>query len=118
MLGFGHAAEDRLRDHIARRQFATRVDFEHEAATVLVSEIGPFPTDRFGNQMSAGAGNIKDRGMELHDLHVAQLGAGPVSRRHAIAGGDGRIGRLAVDHAGATAGQYCLLGPDQAMLAG
>ena len=55
--------------------------------------------------------------MELHELHVAQLGAGPVGGGHAVAGGHGRIGRLAVDHAGAAAGQDRLLGPDQQLAA-
>ena len=39
--------------------------------------------------------------MELHELHVAQLGAGAVGGGHAVAGGHRRVGRLAVDHAGA-----------------
>ena len=51
--------------------------------------------------------------MELHELHVAQLGPGAVGRRHAVAGRHGRIGRLAVDHAGPAAGQDGLLGPDE-----
>ena len=55
--------------------------------------------------------------MELHELHVAQLGPGAVGGRHAVAGGHRRIGRLAVDHAGAAAGQDRLLGPDQQLAA-
>ena len=55
--------------------------------------------------------------MELHEFHVAQLGTGPVSRRHAVAGGDCRVGRLAVNHARAAAGQDRLLGPDEEQIA-
>ena len=35
--------------------------------------------------------------MELHELHVRQLGAGPVCDREAIAGRDLRIRRVAID---------------------
>ena len=56
--------------------------------------------------------------MELHELHVAQLGPGAIGGRHAVAGGHGGIGRFAIDHAGAAAGQDRLLGPDQHLAAG
>ncbi len=51
--------------------------------------------------------------MELHELHVAQLGAGAIGRRHAVAGGHRRVGGFAIDHAGAAAGEDRLLGPDE-----
>ena len=86
---------------------------EHEALAVLVAQVGPFAADRLADEVAAGAGDVEHRGMELHELHVAQLGAGAIGRGHAVAGRHRRVGRLAVDHAGAAAGQDGLLGPDQ-----
>ena len=45
------------------------------------------------------AGDVEHGRVELHELHVAQLGPGAVGGGHAVAGGDRRVGRLAVDHA-------------------
>ena len=86
---------------------------EHEAVAVLVAQVRPFAADRLADQEAARAGDVEHRRVELHELHVAQLGPGAVGRGHAVAGGDRRVGRLAVDHAGAAGGQDRLLGPDQ-----
>ena len=85
----------------------------HEAVAVLVAQVRPFAAHRLADQEAARAGDVEHRRVELHELHVAQLGAGAVGGGHAVAGGDGRIGRLAVDHARAAGGQDRLLGPDE-----
>ena len=51
--------------------------------------------------------------MELHELHVAQLGAGAVGDRVAVAGGDGGVGRFAIDLPRAAGAEDRLLGPDE-----
>ena len=112
-----HAAEDGLGDHVARGKLGAGVFGEHEANTVLVAEIGALAADGLTDEIAAGAGHVEDGGVELHELHVAQLGAGAVSSGHAVAGGYGRVGRLAIDHAGAARGENRLLGPDQELVA-
>src|SRR5262249_58513973 len=69
------------------------------------------------DEEAAGAGQVEHGGVELHELHVAQLGPGAVGGGHAVAGGHRRVGRLAVDHAGAAGGQHGLLGPDRQLAA-
>ena len=71
----------------------------HEAVAVLVAEVGPLAADRLADEVPARAGDVEHGRVELHELHVAQLGPGAVGGGHAVAGGDGRVGRLAVDHA-------------------
>ena len=64
---------------------------------VLVAQIRPFAADRFADEEPARPGDVKHGRMELHELHVAQLGAGAIRGRHAVAGRDRRVGRLAID---------------------
>ena len=98
-----HAADDRLGHDVARRQFGPRIVVGHEALAVLVAQVRPFAADRLADEVAARAGDVEHGRVELHELHVAQLGPGAVGGRHAVAGGDGRVGRLAVDHAAAAA---------------
>ena len=60
-------------------------------------EPAAFAAHRFGDQAAAAAGDVEHGRMELHELHVAQLGAGAIGDRQAVAGGDFGIGRLAID---------------------
>ena len=108
-----HLADDRLAHHVARGQLAARVVVGHEAVAVAIDEPGPFAAHRFGDQAAAAAGDVQHRGMELHELHVAQLGAGAIGQGHAVAGGDFGIGRFAIDLAGAAGAENRLLGPDK-----
>ena len=43
--------------------------------------------------------------MELHEFHVADLGAGAMSHGNAVASGNRRIGRVAVNMAQAASGE-------------
>ncbi len=108
-----HLADDRPAHHVARGQLRPGIVLGHEAAAVAIDEVRPFAPHGLGDQVAAGAGDVEHRGMELHELHVAQLGPGAEGQRHAVAGGHLGIGRLAVDLAHAAAGQDRLLGPDQ-----
>src|ERR1700753_620188 len=52
--------------------------------------------------------------MELHELHVTDLGAGTISHRHTVACCYGRIRRIAVDLSQAAGGQHHPGSPDRA----
>ena len=97
MPGALHLADNRRADHVARGQFRAGVVVGHEAVAVAVHQMGPFAAHRFGDQVAAAAGDVEHRGMELDELHVAQLGAGPIGHGHAVAGGHFGIGRFPVD---------------------
>ena len=51
--------------------------------------------------------------MELHELHVAELGPRAIGQGQSVAGGHGRVGGFAIDLAGPAGGQDRLLGPDE-----
>ncbi len=113
VLGLGHLGGDRQRDVVARRQLGQRVVGRHEALAEPVAQIGPFAPQGFGQEMACRAGEVEHRGMELHEFHVAQLGARAIGHGVAVAGGDRRVGRLAKELAGAAGRQHDGPGPDQ-----
>ncbi len=113
MLGLGHLGGDRQRDIVARCQLGEGVVGRHEPLAEPVAEIGPFAAQGFGQEMAGRAGHVEHGGMELHEFHVAQLGAGAIGHRVAVAGGDRRVGRLAKELAGPAGRQHDGPGPDQ-----
>ena len=113
MLGAFHAADDGLGHDVTGSQFGPGIDVEHEAIEVLVAQIGPFAANRLADEKATGPGHVEHRGMELHEFHVPQHHAGPIRGRHAVSGGQGRIGRFAINHSGAARSQDNLLGPDE-----
>ena len=70
-----------------------------------LSSRAPSPRKRLRQQEARRAGHGDHRRMELHELEVAHRRPGRPRQRHAVAGGDRRIGRLAEDAAGAAGGQ-------------
>ena len=113
VLGLGHLGGDRQRDVVARRQLGERMVSRHEPLAKPVAQIGPFAAQGFGQEMACRAGDVEHGGMELHEFHVTQLGARAIGHRVAVAGGDGRVGRLAKELAGAAGRQHDGPGPDQ-----
>ena len=107
-----HLADDGQADHVARGQLAARIVVGHEAVAVAIDQPGPFAAGGLADQAAAAAGDVEHRGMELHELHVAQLGPGAIGDGHAVAGGHLGIGRFAIELAGPAGGQNRLLGPD------
>src|SRR5439155_10909533 len=79
-----HAADDGLGDDVARRQLGARIDVEHEALEVLVAQVGAFAADRLDDEEASRTGHVEHGRVKLHELHVAQLGARAVGRRHAV----------------------------------
>ena len=112
-----HLADDRLRDDVARGQLGPRVVLRHEPHAVLIDQPAPFAADRLGDQAAAAAGDVEHRRVELHELHVAELRPGAVGHGVAVAGGDGRIRRFAIDLPAAAGGQDRLPGPDEHLFA-
>ncbi len=108
-----HLRHDRPADDVARGQLAARVVVGHEAMAVPIDQHGPFAAHGLGDQAAAAAGDVQHGGMELHELHVAQLGPRPIGDRQPVAGGHLGIGRFAIDLPAAAGAQNGLLGPDQ-----
>ena len=107
-----HLADARQAHHVARGQLAARIVVGHEAVAVAIDQPGPFAARGLADQAAAAAGDVEHGGMELHELHVAQFGAGPIGHGHAVAGGHVGIGGFAIELAGPAGGQDRLLGPD------
>ena len=78
MPGLFHLRDDRPADDVARSQFGPLVVVGHEAVAVAIDQLGPFAAHRLGDQVAAAAGDVQHRGMELHELHVAQFGPGAI----------------------------------------
>ena len=110
-----HLADDGQADHVARGQFAARIVVGHEAVAVAIDQPGAFAARGLADQVPAAAGDVQHRGMELHELHVAQFGAGAIGHGHAVAGGHFGIGRFAIELARPAGGQDRLLGPDHGL---
>ena len=108
-----HLGDDRPADDVARGEFGPRVVVGHEAVAVAIDEPGPRPANRLGDQIAARAGDVEHSGMELHELHVAQLGAGAIGDRQAVAGGHLRVRRFAVHLPDAAGAEDRLLRPDE-----
>ena len=96
MVRPGHLPGDGLGDVVARGELGQGVVVGHEPVAVSVPQVGAFAPERFRQEMPRGAGHVQDRGVELHELHVAQLDARPVGHRVSVGRGDGRVGRFAV----------------------
>ena len=85
----------------------------HEPVAVPVAQVRPFTAEGLRQQVAGRAGDVQDRGVELHEFHVAQLGPGPEREGVAVTRGDRRVGRLPEQLAGASGGQERGPGPDQ-----
>ncbi len=110
---FFHLRDDGLRDDVARGELGSGVVFGHEAEAVFINEPAAFAADGFGDEAAAAAGDVQNRRMELGEFHVAELGTGTVTEGVAVAGGDGGVGRFAIDLAAAAGGEDGLAGPDE-----
>ena len=66
----------------------------HEAFAGRVAKIGAFAAKRFRKQKPRRAVNKQRGGMELDELDIADHRARTIRRRHAVAGGNVRVGRF------------------------
>ena len=104
VVGRDHALEDRAADEVARRELLHRVRGFEEALAVAVAQHGAGAAQRLADQEARRAGDVERGRVELHELAVDQPRAGAEAQRVAVAAGAGRVGRLAVDLAGAAGG--------------
>ena len=95
-VAFHHGVDGAGHD-VARGEVAQRMEVLHERPPGQVAQDGTFAADRLGDEGAAAIGRLQRRRVELHHLHVADLGARAVGHGDAVAGGDVRVGRKLVD---------------------
>jgi len=84
-------------DDVADAILALRYN-AHEAPRIDVAKDSAFAAERFGEKESAARPYGQRRWDEIAtNFHVRERSAGVIGDSHAIAGGDIRIGRLAID---------------------
>ena len=59
-----------------------------------------------GDEHERRLGRVERRGVELHELHVAQLHAGAMRERNAVSGRDRGVGGVAIDLPAAAGGEH------------
>ena len=92
---------------VARSQLAPGVGIEREAVPVPVHQEGAGAAHRLGDERrGVDAGKLERGGVELEELEVAELGAGPVRQRPAVGGGHLGVGGDRVQLAHAAGGQH------------
>ena len=92
-----HFGDDGAGDDIARGEFLGFGVTLHEAFEQNVAEDAAFAAKSFGKKKARRAFDCEGGGMELHELHVGEDGAGFVGDGQAVAGGDFWIGGFAID---------------------
>ena len=100
-----HLGEHAAHHDVARRELGLGVDGEHEALAGRVAQQGAFAAQRFGHERRRRVADGQAGRMELHELEIAERGAGAIGHRHAVAGGDLGIGRAGVDLSRASGGE-------------
>lgn len=70
---------------IARRELGQRMIPRHETLSGLIPQVSALAPQGLGEQKPRRAFQVQGRRMELHELHIADLGAGPERGGHAIA---------------------------------
>src|SRR5208283_4874324 len=109
---------DGTRHDVARGQLPQLVIVAHEALQLEVTQVAAFAAERLRQKKSRRILQEQRRGMKLHELHVADLGAGAISHGHAVAGGDRWVRRVAVHLAEPTGGEEHGAGMDLMRLSG
>ena len=100
-----HLVDNGTRYHIARCKFSHGMVLRHEATHLEIAQVSALTPQGFGEEKAGSALQIQRRGMELNELHVADLGAGAKGHRHSVAGSDGGIGGVAIELTQAPGGQ-------------
>ena len=91
MLCVTHHFGDGPGNDITRRQFRSIVEGWHESPPFAIDETGAGTANGLGDQTAGAASDIEHRGMKLHELHVANLGASPPSEGHPVTAGSRRV---------------------------
>ena len=69
-----HLADDGKADHVAGGKLGAGIVVGHETMAVAIDQVRAFAAGGLADQAAAAAGDVQDRGVELHELDVAQLG--------------------------------------------
>ena len=110
--GAGQVPDDGLAHDVARRQLCHRMQALHEALAALVDEVRALAADGLADEHAAGAGHVERGGVELEELEVGELRARAPRHGQAVAGGDLRVGGLAVHLPRPAGRQHGGAGPD------
>ena len=105
-------AEDRARDDVARRELGEPVLRVMKRTPCVVDEHRALAAHRLGDERERILRRVERRRMELHELHVGERHAGAMRDRVAVAGGDDRIRRVAIDLAAPAGGEHGRVGDD------
>ena len=100
-----HFADDGASDYIARRKFLGFGVALHEAFEKNIAEDAAFSAESFGEQEARRTLDGESSGMELHEFHIRENGAGFIGDGHAIASGNFGIGGFAIDLTEAAGGE-------------
>jgi len=73
------------------------MDVGHEALEFAIEQVRTLAAERLGDQEPYRGVTVECRWMELDELHVGDLRARPPCRCNAVAGGDSRVRRHAID---------------------
>ena len=92
-----HLGQHGAHHDVARGELALGVDARHEALAGGVAQQGALAAQRLGDQRRRRGVGGEAGGMELHELEVADRGAGAIGHGHAVAGGDLGVGGARVD---------------------
>lgn len=98
------------RHHIPRSELGKTMLLLHEALAAVVHQHRTLAANGLRDQGQRILGRVQRRGMELHELHVAQLHARPVRHGEAVPRGHLRIGGIAIDLAAPARGQHGCVG--------
>src|ERR1019366_5657460 len=108
---------NRAGHNVTRSQFRQLVVLGHEAFQLNVSQICAFAAQGLRQKKPRSVLQVQRGGMELHELHVADLGAGTMRHGNPVPGCNRGIGGVAVNVAQAAGGEQCGAGNDLVRLA-
>ena len=102
----GDLVEDGARNDVARSELGARIDRRHEAIAVLVYQRRAFAAQRLRRKRRRVDPDVDSGGVKLHELRVADHGAGTSRHRDGFAARIRRVSRDGVEAAGAARRQH------------
>ena len=110
-----HLFCDCLTDDVSGCEFRGLVVFRHKPMSATVEQMSPLTAHRLCNQMPRAAGDVKDRRVKLHELHVAKFGSRASGDGMSVRRGNGRVGCFSKQPSCTAGRQHDLLGPDDCL---
>jgi len=97
---------------IPRGELRQSMTLGHEPLPLGVEQHRALSTHRLGDEGQRVFRGIEGRGVELHELHVGQTGAGPVGNGKPVAGGHLRVRGISENLTASTGGEHRGVGHD------